>query len=61
MNRWYGYRADYRRRGGLEVVEYAIIVGLVVAAALTALMILGNWTGTQFEAASTALASQNGS
>ena len=35
---------------GLETVEYAIITGLIVAATITAIGILGNWVTTQFEA-----------
>lgn len=34
---------------GLETVEYAIITGLIVAATITAIGILGAWVTTQFE------------
>jgi Flp pilus assembly pilin Flp len=61
MKQWSRNHMDYRRRGGLEVVEYAIIVGLIVAATLTAMTILGSWAGAQYEAAGSALASQIGS
>ena len=33
---------------GLEVVEYAIIMGLVVGAALTLILQLGSWTADQY-------------
>ena len=35
---------------GLETVEYAIITGLIVAATITAIGILGGWVRDQFEA-----------
>jgi len=34
---------------GLETVEYAVITGLIVAATITAIGILGGWVTTQFE------------
>lgn len=34
---------------GLETVEYAIITGLVVAATITAIGLLGVWVKEQFE------------
>ena len=38
---------------GLETVEYAIITGLIVAATITAIGILGGWVTEQFEAINT--------
>jgi len=38
---------------GLETVEYAIITGLIVAATITAIGILGGWVSDQFEAINT--------
>lgn len=38
---------------GLETVEYAIITGLIVAATITAIGILGAWVTTQFESVNT--------
>ncbi len=32
-----------RNESGLEAVEYAVITGLIVVAALTAMVILGQW------------------
>ena len=34
---------------GLETVEYAIITGLIVAATITAIGVLGGWVTTQFD------------
>ncbi|MHC4562947.1 MAG: Flp family type IVb pilin [Planctomycetota bacterium] len=39
----------WRDDSGLEVVEYAIILSLIVAAALTALTLLGAWTSGVFD------------
>lgn len=33
---------------GLETVEYAIILGLIVVASVTAIGVLGTWVGQQF-------------
>ncbi|MHC4562599.1 MAG: Flp family type IVb pilin [Planctomycetota bacterium] len=38
---------------GLETVEYAIITGLIVAATITAIGILGAWVSDQFERVNT--------
>ncbi len=38
---------------GLETVEYAIITGLIVAATITAIGLLGAWVTTQFESVNT--------
>ncbi len=38
---------------GLETVEYAIITGLIVAATITAIGLLGAWVSGQFEAVNT--------
>ncbi|MBT3200175.1 MAG: Flp family type IVb pilin [Phycisphaerales bacterium] len=40
---------------GLETVEYAIITGLIVAATITAIGILGGWVNTQFTDVNTAV------
>ncbi len=39
----------WRDDQGLETVEYAIITGLIVAATITAIGVLGGWVTTQFE------------
>ena len=33
---------------GLETVEYAIILGLIVAATIGLIVLLGQWVGSQF-------------
>jgi len=38
---------------GLETVEYAIITGLIVAATITAIGLLGAWVSGQFESVNT--------
>ena len=38
---------------GLETVEYAIITGLIVAATITAIGLLGAWVSGQFDAVNT--------
>jgi len=38
---------------GLETVEYAIITGLIVAATITAIGLLGAWVTTQFTTVNT--------
>jgi len=43
---------------GLETVEYAIITGLVVAATITAIGILGAWVSGQFNAVNTTVGAQ---
>ena len=40
---------------GLETVEYAIITGLIVAATITAIGILGAWVTDQFTTVNTAI------
>ena len=40
---------------GLEVVEYAIILGLIVVATLAAMVALGSWVVAQFNTASTSV------
>ena len=32
-----------RRRAGLEAVEYGVLLGLIVASAVTAIGLLGGW------------------
>ena len=34
---------------GLETVEYAIILGLIVAATITLVVTLGTWVSAQFQ------------
>ncbi|MHC4680674.1 MAG: Flp family type IVb pilin [Phycisphaerales bacterium] len=34
---------------GLETVEYAVILGLIVAATIGLVVTLGKWTGGQFQ------------
>ena len=34
---------------GLETVEYAIILGLIVAGTITLIVTLGSWVNTQFQ------------
>jgi Flp pilus assembly pilin Flp len=34
---------------GLETVEYAIILGLIVAATISLIVLLGNWVKNQFQ------------
>ena len=48
MVRLLAKRSAYRRRAGLEVVEYAIILGLIVSAAIATLAVLGNWVVSTF-------------
>ncbi len=43
---------------GLETVEYAIITGLIVAATVTAIGILGVWVSGKFNTVNTALGAQ---
>ena len=40
---------------GLETVEYAIITGLIVAATVTAIGVLGAWVTGQFTTVNTAI------
>ena len=40
---------------GLETVEYAIILGLIVAGTITLIVTLGNWVRTQFSTVTNAL------
>ncbi len=44
--------AGLRDARGLDVVEYAVIAGLITVAAIVALAILGAWTTGQFDAVS---------
>ncbi len=41
---------------GLETVEYAVILGLIVAATIGLVVTLGKWVGGQFSAVNTTLA-----
>ena len=43
---------------GLETVEYAIITGLIVAATVTAIGILGAWVTGKFTTVNTALGAE---
>ena len=40
---------------GLETVEYGVILGLIVAATITAVTALGAWVNTQFDNVNTAV------
>jgi len=42
------HRYFNRRRAGLEVVEYVLVLGIMVSAAIITLAILGNWVGGTF-------------
>jgi len=55
MKRCIGHLRNYRRRAGLETVEYAIILGLIVSAAITAIAILGRWASGVFAAVTSIL------
>lgn len=44
---------------GLETVEYAIILGLVVVATIVAIETLGGWVQTQFDTTNTDLAAHS--
>jgi len=53
MKRWIRiWRQGLRDESGIEVVEYAIITGLIVAAAVVSLGILGIWVSGQFSSIS---------
>jgi len=52
-------RDDYRRSAGLETVEYAIVTGLVVLAAITGISILGGWVTSVFSQVNSALAASS--
>ncbi|MHC4117337.1 MAG: Flp family type IVb pilin [Planctomycetota bacterium] len=43
---------------GLETVEYAIILGLIVAATIGLIVTLGQWVAGQFSAINTTVAGQ---
>ena len=50
MKQWIvTWRRGLRDESGLEVVEYAILAGLITVASLVALGILGVWVAGQFE------------
>jgi len=49
MKLWKIAKRFVKDEQGLETVEYAIITGLIVAATITAIGILGGWVNTQFE------------
>ncbi len=40
---------------GLETVEYAIILGLIVAGTIAIIVAIGNWVNTQFSNTQTEL------
>ena len=42
------HRYFNRRRAGLEPVEYALALGLIVSTTIIVLAILGNWVGGTF-------------
>ncbi len=47
--------AFFKDEDGLETVEYAIILGLIVAGTITAITALGGWVNTKFTAVNTAV------
>jgi len=49
------FKKFWRDERGLETVEYAIITGLIVAATVTAIGILGAWVTGQFTTVNTAI------
>ena len=49
------FKKFWRDERGLETVEYAIITGLIVAATITAIGILGAWVTGQFTTVNTAI------
>jgi len=49
------FKKFWRDERGLETVEYAIITGLIVAATVTAIGILGVWVTGQFTTVNTAI------
>lgn len=50
---WKRFVKDER---GLETVEYAVILGIILVATITAIGTLGGWVRDQFEAVNTDLA-----
>ncbi len=48
----------WRDERGLETVEYAIITGLIVAATVTAIGVLGAWVSGKFGEVNTALGAE---
>jgi Flp pilus assembly pilin Flp len=48
-------KAFLKDEDGLETVEYAIILGLIVAGTITVITALGNWVNTQFTAVNEAV------
>jgi len=55
MKLWKVVKRFVKDEQGLETVEYAIITGLIVAATITAIGILGGWVNTQFNTVNTNL------
>ena len=56
MKKWQGHlRRLLASEDGLEAVEYAIIVGLIVVASITAIALLGAWALNVFETTNTKL------
>jgi len=53
MKLWKVVKRFVKDEEGLETVEYAIITGLIVAATITAIGILGAWVNTQFNTVNT--------
>ena len=54
------FKKLWRDERGLETVEYAIITGLIVAATITAIGILGAWVTGQFTAVNTVVGASGG-
>lgn len=47
--------AFFRDEDGLETVEYAIILGIIVASTIGLITALGGWVNTQFSTVNTAV------
>lgn len=47
--------AFFKEEDGLETVEYAIILGLIVAGTITLITNLGTWVNTQFNTVTSAV------
>ena len=53
-------KAFWNDEEGLETVEYAIILGLIVVGTITAVLTLGQWVQGQFDTVNDDLAGQGG-
>jgi Flp pilus assembly pilin Flp len=50
--------AFFKEEDGLETVEYAVILGIVVAATVTAVGVLGGWVTGEFQGFNTSVGAQ---